>query len=195
MMPSRGQLLKEMWIWMHVALKEKICKKEVEEERERGYTDGLTGLYNQTYAARRVKEEIYLSQREKKLFHLIELDIDKFKDYNDTYGQIAGNELLKDVSIIMLDNIRLTDTLSRFGGDEFLLLMHGVDKEHAERVAKRLVKDVEGYSNEISLSYGISTYKPRGTFNERDVDAYVKTLIHTADRRMKEQKKAKNVER
>ncbi|MEN8243058.1 MAG: diguanylate cyclase, partial [Chloroflexota bacterium] len=94
-----------------------------EKLREQAIRDSLTGLFNFHYIEEVLEREIIRFQRRKKSIGLILLDIDKFKEVNDTYGHNAGNLMLKKLAKVIKENIRGDDIPCRFGGDEFLIVM------------------------------------------------------------------------
>jgi len=101
--------------------------------------DGLTGLYTKGYFSERLKEECKRSLRQGSTFTLLMLDIDYFKNYNDKFGHIAGDLVLKTLSITMADYLKEFNTIiSRFGGEEFCVILSHMDKEKARAVADDL---------------------------------------------------------
>lgn len=144
--------------------------------------DPLTGLYNRAVLEKVVNAEIAKAKFSKETFSLIFIDLDNFKALNDTYGHQYGDEILKRIGEILRRNVRKNDIVARYGGDEFILLIHSKNNFEPEKVAKRIKKQVEQLLKRynISISYGIAVYGKDGyTFEE---------LIGTADRRMYEQK-------
>jgi diguanylate cyclase (GGDEF)-like protein len=105
---------------------------------------------------------------------LMVLDIDHFKNINDTLGHGAGDDLLKDFSSRLLSILRKTDTVMRSGGDEFVILMTDVgEPEHIDRVAKKILEATRkpfvfnDYEVSITISIGISRYPEDGVYIER----------------------------
>lgn len=129
-------------------------------------TDGLTGLYNHRYFQEKLVGEIERSQRYGEKFAQVLTDIDFFKKINDTYGHPAGDKILKDVSGIIRDSIRSIDFASRYGGEEFAVILVNADKKEALAIAQRIRTTVEGTAFDIgrgkkvraTLSIGISIY-------------------------------------
>ena len=128
-------------------------------------TDGLTGLYVYRYFELRLKMDLENAAREKKPIVLIIYDIDRFKQINDVYGHEFGNTVLKAVAKTIKDNTRRHDTVARYGGDEFCVLMLEATREDAKRHAKRVLDSIKQMSFEtaddkktavkITLSIGI----------------------------------------
>jgi GGDEF domain-containing protein len=102
--------------------------------------DGLTGLYTHKYFKEFLTREINRSERYKRPLSLIMCDIDRFKQFNDTYGHLAGDKALRTVARIIGENVRLSDIVARYGGEEFAILLMETGTEQAESVAKRLKK-------------------------------------------------------
>jgi diguanylate cyclase (GGDEF)-like protein len=148
-------------------------------------TDSLTGLYNSAYLRERVKEEIRRYYREGESFTLAFLDLDSFKKVNDKHGHLAGDGVLRQVAELLKKNTRGQELLVRYGGDEFVLLMPGANKEEGERTLmriKRLVQQAKfpEAQAKIGISGGIATFPDDGT----ELDQ----LLVIADERMYEAK-------
>jgi two-component system cell cycle response regulator len=136
-----------------------------EQLSEMAVRDYLTGIYNRRYTVEYLDTEIERCIRYGNTFALVFLDIDNFKDYNDKYGHSVGDEALKHLCALLLNNIRKSDVLGRYGGEEFLIVLHNSTKEYAKKVAKRikdkLSKDefiINGINLKIQASFGISSY-------------------------------------
>ena len=107
--------------------------------------DALTGLINRTEFETRVNHSIRSARNENKEHALCYVDLDQFKIVNDTCGHHAGDELLKQVTELMQDKLRASDTLARLGGDEFGILLVGCDIKHAQKVAENIRAAVEAF--------------------------------------------------
>lgn len=105
--------------------------------------DGLTGLYTQKYFKEHLEREISRSKRYGNPLSLVMCDIDHFKKFNDTYGHLAGDKMLKTVAQIIADNVRSSDIVARYGGEEFAMLLIEAGPEEAANVAKRLKRLTE----------------------------------------------------
>lgn len=105
--------------------------------------DGLTGLYTQKYFKEHLEREINRSQRYKSPLSLVMCDIDHFKDFNDVYGHLAGDEVLRTVARIISENVRASDIVARYGGEEFAILLMEAGIREAETIAKRLKELME----------------------------------------------------
>ncbi|MDO8489116.1 MAG: diguanylate cyclase, partial [Candidatus Omnitrophota bacterium] len=100
--------------------------------------DGLTGLFNRRYFNELINFEINRLKRNPTSLSLLMLDIDNFKNYNDTQGHQAGDELLKGAAGIFKNSVRAVDIVSRYGGEEFVVILPQADKKAAQSFAERL---------------------------------------------------------
>ena len=132
---------------------------------ERTLRDGKTGLYNNGFFMTRLSEEVSRSSRNQSKASVIILDVDKFKNFNDTYGHIAGDRVLENLALAIKQGIRLADVASRFGGEEFTILLPESDIDTAWLVAERLRKMVEKMEIEwdpplpkVTISLGTFTF-------------------------------------
>lgn len=129
--------------------------------------DRLTGLYNYSYFLDRMEEEKKRADRYEKELSFIMLDIDHFKHYNDTYGHEQGNVVLKKIAKTIRESTRDVDIVSRYGGEEFVVLLPRTPKQQAVDVAERIRKSVEALEFpgnkeqpivKKTISGGIATY-------------------------------------
>ncbi|MCI0697543.1 sensor domain-containing diguanylate cyclase [candidate division KSB1 bacterium] len=111
--------------------------------RELSYTDELTRVFNRRYFNQRFEREMQRAQRYGRALSLIMLDIDHFKAFNDTHGHLWGDTILKQVAQILEKSLRKADILARFGGEEFVVLLPEIDKEHGRKVAEKLRRAIE----------------------------------------------------
>lgn len=129
--------------------------------------DSLTGLYNRRVILHRLNERIKYVRRYGEELSLIMLDIDHFKKVNDQYGHLIGDGVLEEIAVLVQRNIRGTDDVGRYGGEEFIiiLLKTGLSSavDVAERVRKTIeaveMKDSEGNVFSVTVSEGVSSYK------------------------------------
>lgn len=139
--------------------------------------DGLTGLPNRTLLGERLVQSIALAQRHRKRVALMYLDIDNFKQINDTLGHPVGDRLLQSAAQRLLSCVRLSDTVCRLGGDEFVILLSEVETQHdatlaAEKLVEAMARPhrIDGEALHMTLSIGISVYPDDG----RDAETVVK---------------------
>ncbi len=128
-----------------VMLGKKLSDRETELEKatELAIKDGMTGLYNNRYFRQRFSEFLTLYQRHKTHFSILITDIDHFKKFNDTYGHLQGDEVLKQFAIIMKAQCRETDIVARYGGEEFAIILPETDAKGATLVAEKMRKAYE----------------------------------------------------
>lgn len=160
--------------------------KLFQETQRLALTDGLTGLYNVRFFYDMLNKEIARSRRYHTLFSLILFDIDDFKIINDTHGHQAGDDVLRSVASILKTVSRETDSVVRYGGEEFILMLPSTPKHEAFTLADRIREKVEEFSYlgketvKITMSGGVAT------FPEDAEDS--KALLYAADMAMYEAK-------
>ena len=125
------------------------ARKELEDQSNR---DFLTGLYNRRYFNEISKSFMRIAWREKRFSAIISLDIDNFKRINDTYGHDVGDIVIKKLADIMRETVRKSDIISRFGGEEFIILLPFTDLQGAYKTAEKLRKNVQ--NNKLRLEDG-----------------------------------------
>jgi len=127
------------------------------------YIDSLTNIYNRAYFEEGLDKEIARVNRENTYLSLIILDIDFFKNINDTYGHQVGDDILIEIASLIGDNTRKTDIFARWGGEEFVKILPNTNLEKALIVAESLRKKIEehNFSNNIKItcSFGVSEFK------------------------------------
>jgi two-component system cell cycle response regulator len=146
-------------------------------------TDGLTNIFNHRYFYVRLDEEFNRSERYKTPLSIIMVDVDNFKDINDTYGHRTGDLVLKELANILKSLIRKSDIVARYGGDEFVILLPQTDQKGAEAEASRVFRAISEHKFESMngahpvISHGISTYPSAEIGNVDD-------LVSIADRQL-----------
>jgi two-component system cell cycle response regulator len=126
-------------------------------------TDGLTGLHNHRAFQDYLEEQFQTAMRNKQPLALILMDVDHFKQYNDTYGHQAGDEVLRQVAQILQAHVREGDFVARYGGEEFVVVLPRADSESAVAVAERLrraVESAEWQLRPITGSFGVACIRP-----------------------------------
>lgn len=133
--------------------------------------DGLTGLFNHRYFQDCLQSEIDRCQRDNDIFSLIFFDLDHFKLYNDAHGHLEGDYLLRQLATILEKNFRDSDVVSRYGGEEFVVILPGTSKKDAQHIAENMRCYIEGYpfsgcdtqpSGKLTSSVGVATYPEDG---------------------------------
>lgn len=119
--------------------------------------DGLTGLYNRRYFKELMNLEFVKLKRHTANFSLLMVDIDNFKNYNDTHGHPAGDEMLKKAAQVFKDSVREVDCVCRYGGEEFVIMLPQTDKKGSQIVAERL-RVQSGLYLPTTISIGIATF-------------------------------------
>ncbi|MGI5860251.1 MAG: diguanylate cyclase [Tepidanaerobacteraceae bacterium] len=148
-------------------------------------TDGLTGLYNHTYLYSELERQMKNVNNTGGIFSLVIIDVDHFKVYNDMYGHIIGDIILKNLADVLKKNVRDKDTIGRYGGEEFAIILPGIPPFEAVGIAERIRRVVEKtalatVNNEkmvfITISAGVASYPTDA--------ASVEDLINKADKAM-----------
>ena len=133
-----------------------------EEVKAQAVTDSLTGLYNRRYFEEYLKKEVRRALRQKQPFSIIGLDLDHLKEINDKYGHAYGDLAIKTVASVLKNNARAIDTAARMGGEEFNVILPGVESEGAMVAAERIRKALEDEEldtiGHITASIGVATF-------------------------------------
>ncbi|HPZ17517.1 MAG TPA: diguanylate cyclase [Fervidobacterium sp.] len=133
--------------------------------RLRSFVDPLTKLYTRYYFSKLLSLHFENTVNFGSPLSVVMCDIDNFKKINDTYGHLVGDEVLKKIAKIFRENVRNTDILGRFGGEEFVMLFPGLEIDETVGILERLrrmVRDLEEFPFRITLSYGVSNYPASG---------------------------------
>lgn len=149
-------------------------RRQLEEKNEilikQATTDALTKVYNRQYFNQYLEHGISSAERYNNSFSLIMLDVDHFKEINDAFGHLAGDTVLKEISALINTHIRNSDILSRWGGEEFAILILETDLAVASTVAKNLCQLVAQHrfsvKRQVTCSFGVTSYKPGETITE-----------------------------
>lgn len=182
---------------LDIRVKNLIKIKEIKESINLvSTTDELTGLFNRKYLHQRLEAELSRSKRYNISISCLLLDIDNFKVINDMYGYDTGDILLKKLAEIMTNHVRKEDVLTRYGDEEFIILLPNTDEEHAFLFAERLRRDIskmefipegEEEPHPISVSGGVSSYPFLANVDEdaNTLIRYAEHALYNAKRRGK----------
>jgi diguanylate cyclase (GGDEF)-like protein len=126
-------------------------------------TDGLTQVFNKRHLLKEMEREMARSMRHERALSLVMCDIDHFRSFNNTYGHLAGDHVLKQVAQRIAHNIRQDDIFARYGGEEFALLLPEIDRARALHVAEKLRRLIEaepfyfdGVTIHVTMSMGVA---------------------------------------
>jgi diguanylate cyclase (GGDEF)-like protein len=140
--------------------------RAVEKIQELTITDDVTGLFNARHLYKTLEKEVYRSSRFNYEFTVLFIDLDHFKQVNDTHGHLIGSKLLAEIGYLVKAQLRLIDYAFRYGGDEFVILLPQTGKDAALVVAKRVRDSLrtsmfcrdEGLNLNVRASIGVATY-------------------------------------
>ncbi|MEW6324698.1 MAG: diguanylate cyclase, partial [Nitrospirota bacterium] len=165
--PDEVAMLFTIATYASVALERAEYLRQTEELKRISITDPLTGFLNRRYFHERLIEEIERSKRHGAAMSLAIMDLDDFKQLNDTYGHQAGDEALKAIARCVHGSIRAIDVAARYGGEEFTLILPQTSKPEARRIAERICQEIaaltvshqllEGYE-QLTVSIGLAAY-------------------------------------
>lgn len=144
-------------------INERNLKKEL---NRLSITDALTGLFNQRHFYTRLKEEVMRAKRQQNPLALILLDLDNFKEYNDTHGHLAGDEILRKAGTLISKSIREgVDSGYRYGGDEFAIILIDANMDIAKGIGNRVEKSFLEQIN-IRASMGFTIFSEGMTYKD-----------------------------
>ena len=163
--------------------------REAQAYAQAAVIDPVSGLFNRRYFQARLEEELHRAIRQATSVALLMVDLDGFKSINDRFGHVAGDMVIRDISEILRRSVRIFDVCTRFGGEEFAVMMPGGTAESAGTIAERIRQRVETYQrNEAELtalhvtaSIGVAVSPPGVTARD---------LIERADRALYHAKRA-----
>ena len=147
--------------------------------RQQSIRDALTGMFNRRYMEETLERELLRAGRNHEPVGVIMMDIDHFKQFNDTFGHQAGDVLLQSLGRFLLSHVRGEDVACRFGGEEFILLLPGSSKEKSSQRAEELREKVNSINvafqgqtlGTISLSFGVAVFPEHGNSPENLIQA------------------------
>lgn len=164
-MTEMGQIVEE---------RTRALREAAERLRRLAISDGLTGLYNHRYFQERWRREVARARRFSECVSLMVLDVDKFKNFNDTMGHPAGDTLLREVADLLTRSVREIDLLARYGGEEFVIVLPKARKEDALVLAERIRASVANQPfahREVQPGGAVTVSVGVGTFPDDGVDA------------------------
>jgi len=152
--------------------------------KERAFIDDVTEAYNARYLLQATENEIQRAERYGRKLSVLFLDLDRFKLVNDNYGHLVGSQVLRQLSEVLAGCIRQVDTLARYGGDEFTILLTDTDHDVGLTVAERIRATVadtrfegdRGNAIHLEISIGVSTYPDHSERRDSLLDAADKAM-------------------
>lgn len=161
-----------------------VKSRDFEQQYKLATTDGLTELFNHRYFQEQIRRQVEHCKRYDSNFSLIIIDIDFFKKFNDNFGHQSGDAVLRQVAQTLKRNVRATDIVCRYGGEEMSIILPNMSGDEAystaqkicERVAQQNFKLANGKETNVTISLGVSTFPADGDTAE--------TMIASADKRL-----------
>lgn len=195
--------LKLMAIWLEGELSRQDFQQKIMQQAEQlaeqnkllktmAHTDNLTQLGNRLSLFAELENRLMLAQRLKIPLSLVLFDLDDFKEYNDTYGHVAGDNALVEVARVVRKLARTTDYVARYGGEEFIILLPDTNLHEAVSTAERYseaLASIDNLQRQVTASFGVSTYQPTKDINV-DYNELAERLIDQADKAMYHSKHA-----
>lgn len=177
-------------VWLSYLLTQMLislfCGILIQKLYQGAYVDTLTGLRNRRYFYKKLAHELERVRRAKSPISLALVDIDNFKSINDKYGHISGDKVLKQLASIFQQNTRVIDTVARWGGEEFAVILSETGPEGASVFAERLRKTIEAshFCGKVTVSVGIASTKE---------EINVERFVALADKALYKAKEKKNL--
>jgi diguanylate cyclase (GGDEF)-like protein len=162
-----------------IALENALLYQQLEKE---AVTDGLTGVYNYRYLISSLENEVKRARRFKQTFSFVMLDVDNLKMHNDRHGHISGSQVLKEIAGIIKASCREIDFVSKYGGDEFGIVLPQTKLSGASKVTQRVLDSVREHGFDgtraeiITCSAGVSSFPRDGATPREIIDAADKAL-------------------
>lgn len=181
---SQDEIVARLTVARRIATRQRMMHVEIGELYGLAMRDELTGLFNRRFFL----SEMERALRDGETVHAVLFDVDAFKSVNDTFGHLAGDTVLRDIAAFFQRTTRPQDVVARYGGDELVMLVCGLDVQEAETIAERLVSGVaelEWRSNgdrfRVGLTFGIASSTSFATVTE---------LLDAADRGLYRKKRS-----
>lgn len=181
---------KIIYIWILVVIVHAIIwyyfGKIIDRYKKLSYKDSLTGLYNRRYFYEILEMEFKRAKRNNTTISLLFIDVDNFKRVNDTYGHKYGDHVLVKLANILKKELRNVDIISRWGGEEFIVLLHNTCTDGSRIVAERLRMAVEKqkFKSDITISIGVTS---------SDGSMSIEKIVSLADAALYKAKEQKNM--
>ncbi|MEE2677869.1 MAG: GGDEF domain-containing protein [Myxococcota bacterium] len=158
--------------------------------KERAFVDDVTNVYNARFLLQATDREIQRAERYGKPLSVLFLDLDRFKRVNDEHGHLVGSQVLRKLSGVLQECIRQVDTLARYGGDEFTILLVDTGLDQAMAIAERIRRTVAetlfegggGRPVRLTISIGVAAYPAHGRGREALLDAADKSMYRAKSR-------------
>lgn len=192
--PEKDYFTKEdaQLLWIMSLVAENLLTREYANEglMRFAFTDYLTGLKTRGYFEQQLELEFKRAERRRQKFALLMIDIDHFKQLNDTFGHHVGDQVLRDVTSILMKDMREVDTVARYGGEEFVIILPETTEAGAVYVAQRLRRAVEQTKffagsphaiQHLTISIGIAVYDKDAQF-KRDLIEFADAALYAAKR-------------
>lgn len=172
-----------------VIIKYLIKSRDFDQQYKLATTDGLTELYNHRYFQEQMQRFVSHCERYETVFSLIIIDIDFFKKFNDNFGHQSGDAVLRQVAFELKKNVRTTDIVCRYGGEEMSIILPNTKNEEAVSIANKLctiisskkLKLSNGRESNVTISLGVSTFKEDGDTPSEIIEAADKRLYHAKE--------------
>ncbi|MCB1191160.1 MAG: GGDEF domain-containing protein [Leptospiraceae bacterium] len=177
---------------------ERLNRELIDKNRElyqMTITDQLTGIYNRSFMMENLSKELLASLNSKKTFSCMMIDIDNFKSFNDNYGHLVGDFIIKETASLISQTIRRDDFVFRFGGEEFLVLLPKTETKEAYLLADNIRKKVETnnfsykdkFNLSVTISIGIADNKIGNITSEDQIIHHTDEALYEAKRNGKNQ--------
>ncbi|MCK4763986.1 MAG: diguanylate cyclase [Candidatus Aminicenantes bacterium] len=157
--------------------------------------DGMTGLYNYRFFKEMLQQEIERHHRYNRPLSLLMIDIDDFKQVNDSYGHLVGDQVLKQISTLLKESVRSCDMVARYGGEEFAVILPETAEEKAIKVSERIVSTTRGHEfkliegeapQNLSVTVGLASF-PKDAEESRQLIEYSDHALYAGKKAGKDQ--------
>lgn len=153
-----------------------------EQIRLLAYQDSLTGTLVNRRFVEMLEKEIKTAKRLNYQVTLLFIDLDNFKNYNDKYGHLAGDQILRKFAELLKQNVRKNDVVGRWGGEEFVVLLPQADTQQGMRIGERIRSSVRTELNGVTVSIGLATF-PHHAENAMELAMVADTCMYEAKKK------------